>query len=72
MEIDGTLLFEPVPKGTRMRWLWDVKPRGLLRLMGPMIARIGRRQERTIWAGLKRVLEAREDSVSSSADDQPL
>lgn len=72
MEIDGTLLFEPVPEGTRMRWLWDVKPRGLLRLMGPMIARIGRRQERTIWAGLKRVLEAKEDSVSSSTDDQPL
>jgi hypothetical protein len=72
MEIDGTLLFEPVSEGTRMRWLWDVKPRGLLGLMGPMIARMGRRQERTIWTGLKRVLEAQQDSVSSLAGDQPV
>lgn len=64
MDIDGTLLFEPVPEGTRMRWLWDVTPRGLLKLMGPMIAIMGRRQERAIWARLKGLLETRQESVS--------
>src|SRR5579884_3897324 len=37
MEIEGTLTFEPVPEGTRMRWCWDLKPRGLLRLMSPLV-----------------------------------
>jgi hypothetical protein len=57
MEIEGSLSFEPVPEGTRMRWSWTVKPRGLLRLMAPVVGRIGRRQERAIWRGLKRLLE---------------
>jgi hypothetical protein len=41
-----------------MRWQWELKPRGALRLMGPIIARIGEREEREIWTGLKRLLEA--------------
>ncbi|MGZ4482413.1 MAG: SRPBCC family protein [Gaiellales bacterium] len=60
MDIRGALTFEPVTGGTRMHWSWDVKPRGLLRLMAPLVARMGRRQERSIWANLKRLLEARE------------
>jgi uncharacterized membrane protein len=63
MDIHGTLVFDPVPGGgTRMRWLWDVEPRGASKLMRPVIARMGQRQEQTIWANLKRFLEAREDS----------
>lgn len=58
MGIHGTLTFEPVPNGTRMRWSWVVEPRGLLRLMTPLIARRGRRQEKAVWASLKRYLEA--------------
>jgi hypothetical protein len=61
MDIHGTLLLDPVPEGTRMQWLWDLEPRGLLKLMGPMIARMGERQERKIWANLKRLLEAQQD-----------
>lgn len=57
MEIRGALFFEPVRGGTRMRWSWTLKPRGLLRLMRPIVGRIGRRQEQAIWTGLKRVLE---------------
>lgn len=57
MDIHGILTFDPVPVGTLMRWSWDVEPHGLLRLLTPMIARWGRRQEETIWAGLKRFLE---------------
>lgn len=58
MEIRGTLTFDPVPTGTRMHWAWDLKPRGLLRLMSPLIARMGRRQEQTNWTDLKRFLES--------------
>ena len=57
IDIRGALTFEPVPEGTLMRWLWEMEPRGILKLMTPMITRMGRRQEETIWAGLKRHLE---------------
>ena len=70
MEIRGTLAFEPAPDGTRMRWHWDLRPRGVLRLVGPMIGRIGRRQKRTIWTNLKRLLEAREGAQRASRRSQ--
>ena len=60
-DIVGTLRFDPVPNGTRMGWSWQVKPRGLYRLLTPVIARVGRRQEQENWGGLKRFLEAGED-----------
>lgn len=65
MDIQGTLTFGPVPEGTRMRWSWNLQPRGMLKLMTPVIALIGRRQERTIWTGLKRYLEAREAPLAA-------
>jgi uncharacterized protein YndB with AHSA1/START domain len=58
MDIAGALTFDPVPGGTRMQWVWDVRPRGVLKLMSPIISRMGERQERIIWTNLKRVLEA--------------
>ena len=57
-DIAGTLYFEPVPGGTRMRWAWVVRPKGASRLLTPLISRLGRRQERAIWTGMKRYLEA--------------
>jgi uncharacterized membrane protein len=57
MDIHGILTFEPVPGGTRMRWSWSLTPRGALKLLAPVIDRMGRRQEQAIWTGLKRVLE---------------
>jgi hypothetical protein len=57
-DIAGTLTFDPVPGGTRMRWAWAVRPKGASRLLTPLISRIGRRQEQAIWAGMKRYLEA--------------
>lgn len=60
MEVHGALTFDSVPEGTRMRWHWELAPRGLLGLLRPLIARMGRRQEEAIWAGLKRVLEEQE------------
>ena len=58
MKIQGTLTFDPVPEGTRMRWSWALQPHGVLRLLGPLITRMGQRQEEAIWAGLKRFMEA--------------
>jgi uncharacterized protein YndB with AHSA1/START domain len=57
MEIDGDLTFDPVPGGTRMRWSWQMRPLGALRLLGPALTALGRRQEESCWAGLKRHLE---------------
>jgi carbon monoxide dehydrogenase subunit G len=57
MDTRGAVTFEPVPEGTRMRWSWEVEPRGALKLMTPIMARIGGRQEQANWEGLKRVLE---------------
>jgi uncharacterized protein YndB with AHSA1/START domain len=65
MDIQGALTFDPVPGGTRMRWSWDVAPRGLLKLMSPLVVRVGARQERAIWTGLKQLLEAREAPTSA-------
>jgi hypothetical protein len=65
MDIQGTLSFDPVPAGTQMRWSWEVRPRGLLKLATPVVTRIGARQERAIWTGLKWVLEGQEAPVAA-------
>jgi hypothetical protein len=58
VDINGGLTFEPVAGATRMSWSWEVRPRGWpLRLLGPVVARLGRRQEQRIWTGLKNQLE---------------
>jgi carbon monoxide dehydrogenase subunit G len=57
-DIRGTLTFEPDPAGTRMSWSWDVKPRGAVKLLAPLIARTGKHQEEAIWTNLKQHLEA--------------
>jgi uncharacterized membrane protein len=57
MDLRGTLTFDQAPGGTRMRWVWDVEPQGALKVMGPLVALMGRRQEQRIWTGLKDLLE---------------
>ena len=56
-DIDGTLTFDTVPSGTRMRWSWTVRPKGASRPLTPLISWTGRRQERAIWTGMRRYLE---------------
>ena len=60
MDIGYTLTFEPVPEGTRMGWSGEIEPHGMLKLMGPLVGWMGRRQERRIWTGLKSLLEGTE------------
>jgi hypothetical protein len=45
MDINGTLLFEPQGQNTKMKWLWNIEPRGFLKLLGPIVRRMGERQE---------------------------
>jgi hypothetical protein len=33
-EIRGAVTFEPDPAGTRMRWSWELQPKGVFKLMG--------------------------------------
>jgi uncharacterized protein YndB with AHSA1/START domain len=58
LDTHGTLTFEPVDEGTRMRWSWQLEPRGAYRLLGPLVGLLGARLERRIWTGMKRYLEA--------------
>lgn len=58
MDIEYTLQFDPVEEGTRMRWSGEVQPKGGLRLLGPLVARMGTRQERRIWSSLTIHLES--------------
>lgn len=39
-DITYVLNFEPVPAGTRMSWSGQVRPKGALRLLGPLITRL--------------------------------
>jgi hypothetical protein len=49
-----------------MRWCWDMRLGGLLRLLTPVIAGTGRRQEQATWAGLKQLMEGRRDLVGEA------
>jgi uncharacterized protein YndB with AHSA1/START domain len=58
-DVEGTLTFEAVPAGTWMRWSWEVRPKGVYRLLTPVLPRLTKREEEGVWAGLKRMLEKR-------------
>lgn len=63
MDVAYTLTFEPVREGTLMRWSGEIEPHGALKLLGPLVAWMGRRQELRIWTGLKGLLEGTAGSV---------
>ena len=66
VDVNGGLTFDPVDGATRMSWSWEVSPKGPLRLLGPLVARLGRRQEETIWTGLKAQLEGSDPARAST------
>lgn len=55
--VQGHIQCDPTPTGTRFSWDWTVTLTGPARFAGPLVGLIGRRQERTIWTGLKEHLE---------------
>ena len=71
-DILGTLRFDPVPDGTRMSWSWEMRLRGLYRLLTPIIVGAGRRQEQENWAGLKRFLEGQQSLVGNPEAERDL
>lgn len=56
-DISYTLTFEPAGTGTWMRWSGQVHPTRAVRLLGPLITWLRKRQKRRIWTSLKRYLE---------------
>jgi hypothetical protein len=57
METAGGLTFAAEGDGTVMSWDWQVRPKGWMQILGPLVAALGGRMERRIWAGLKHQLE---------------
>jgi uncharacterized protein YndB with AHSA1/START domain len=60
IDVLSTVTFASVPAGTRMRWAWELEPRGVLKLISPLIAPMMRRRLDTVLAKIKRLLEAQE------------
>lgn len=54
----GGYRLEPVEDGTRFTLRADVEPRGMMRLLGPLFARMGKKQNQADVARLKAILEA--------------
>ena len=61
MTTAGSLTFTPAGEGTDLAWDWQVRPRGWVRGLGPVLGMLGSRMERGIWTGLKNELEGRRD-----------
>ncbi|HET7661268.1 MAG TPA: SRPBCC family protein [Oryzihumus sp.] len=57
-DFTGTLSFTPTTAGTLLRWSWQARPKGAVRLLAPVFAPIGGRQERRRWTLLRDHLEA--------------
>lgn len=58
LHVDGTLTFDEVPEGTRLRWDWDMRLVGWMRVLSLALRLVGPRWERRNWVDLKRYLEA--------------
>ena len=58
LEVDGTVSFDAVGDRTRLRWDWDMRMRGPMRVLTPVLALVGPRWERRNWVGLKTWLES--------------
>ena len=57
METSGALTFAADGEGTVMGWDWQVRPKGWMRMLGPLSGPLGGRMERRIWTRLKHQLE---------------
>ena len=56
-DVQEVLTFDTAGTGTRMRWAWHVRPKGMAISLAPIVSVIGARQERALWEGMKRYLE---------------
>jgi len=58
MQVDGTLTFEQVEGRTRLRWDWDMRLIGPMRVLSPVLSLVGPNWERRNWEGLKQYMES--------------
>jgi uncharacterized protein YndB with AHSA1/START domain len=66
-DVQEVLTFDPAGTGTRMRWAWNVRPKGMAISLAPIVSVIGARQERALWEGLKRYLETAAAQAKAAA-----
>ena len=76
METSGALTFAAEGEGTVMGWDWQVRPKGWMRILSPLVGPLGRRMERRIWTELKHQLEnngplAPPEPVPTAIHDRP-
>lgn len=58
LRVDGTLTFDELDGGTRLRWSWDTTLIGMARVLTPLLALAGSGWERRNWLGLKSYMES--------------
>lgn len=66
VEIASDLAFAAMPDGTRVSWSCDVRPHGALRLLGPLLGIVARRQTTAVWEALRTTLERRPMAEASA------
>jgi hypothetical protein len=57
MQTSGALTFAADGDSTVMSWDWQVRPKGWMRMLSPLVRPLGGRMERRIWTSMKRYLE---------------
>ena len=60
MDLRGVQTFEVVAGGTRTRWSYELEPRGIFKLMTPLITRMFDQRIQQMLTNLKRLLESHE------------
>ena len=60
IDVQSTVTFAPVAGGTRLRWVWEMEPRGAFKLLTPLVGRIMGRRLDTVLTNIKHFLEAQE------------
>jgi hypothetical protein len=70
MVTSGDLHFEEVSEGTRDRYAWDMRARGVVRLFEPLLGLFGARLVRGVWDGLRRFLDG-EAAYGAASSEKP-
>lgn len=58
LHVDGTVSLDAVEGGTRLRWDWETRLVGAMRVLSPVLALLGSRWERRNWVDLKTYVES--------------
>ena len=57
VDIASEMTFSAQGRGTRILWRCDLRPRGVLRLLGPLLGPVAKRQTTSVWEALRNTLE---------------